>query len=96
LKSQLRSGVRKESLRPLHYLFATQTEVPRADFKAMTGLGDRVATDELSALIKSGYLASDSPYGKVRFAIPRHVLQFYFPNLWPEAHQDAAANTFFK
>ncbi|MES2531718.1 MAG: Fic family protein [Pseudomonadota bacterium] len=89
-ESTQRSGVRKEALVPLHYLFAAQPELSRADFKAMTGLGDRVATETLSALLRHGFLASDSPYGKVRFAVPRHALRFYFPALWPEAEQDEA------
>ena len=35
-------------------------------------------------------VASDSPYGSLRFAVPRHALRFYFPALWPEAEQDEA------
>ena len=85
-----RTGVRLEALRPLHYLFATQAELTRAEFRTMTGLGDRVATSTLSALIHQGYLATDSAYGPVRFAVPRHALRFYFPTLWPEAEKDAA------
>ena len=92
-ETTLKTGVRQAALRPLHYLFATQTELGRAEFKTMTGLGDRVATDLLSALLKQGFLASDSPYGKVRFGVPRHVLRFYFPALWPEAEQEAALLT---
>ena len=86
----VKSGVREEALIPLHYLFATQSELGRADFKAMTGLGDRVATSTLSALLNRGFLATDSSYGRLRFAIPRHALRFYFPALWPEAEQDQA------
>lgn len=85
-----KSGVRKEALIALHYLFASQEELGRAEFKAMTGLGDRVATQTLSALLKQGFLATDAPYGKVRFAIPSHALRFYFPALWPEAEKDQA------
>ena len=88
--SALKSGVRPEALMPLHYLFATQGELGRAEFKTMTGLGERVATETLSALLRRGFLAADSPYGKVRFAVPRHALRFYFPALWPEAEQDEA------
>lgn len=84
------AGVRIEALRPLHYLFATQGELPRADFKQMTGLGERTATSLVSALLKSGYVASDTPYGALRFAVPRHALRFLFPNLWPEAERDEA------
>ncbi len=83
-----KSGVREEALMPLHYLFSTQGELRRADFKAMTGLGERVATATVSALLNRGFVASDTPYGSLRFAVPRHALRFYFPALWPEAEQD--------
>ena len=56
----------------------------------MTGLGERVATEMLSSLVARGFLKSDTPYGNLRFAIPRHALRFYFPDLWPEAEQDEA------
>lgn len=81
----VRQGVRIEALRALHYLFATQSELERADFKAMLGLGERLATTQISALLKRGLLQSDSPYGKLRFGVPQHALRFYFPKLWPEA-----------
>jgi len=81
----VRLGVRTESLRALHYLFSTQSELDRADFKAMLGLGDRLATAQVSALLSRGMLLTDSPYGKLRFGVPQHALRFYFPNLWPEA-----------
>jgi len=84
----LRSGVRREVLRPLHYLFLTGGELERGEFKAMTGLGDRTAVSALSALIKRGLLKSDTPQGKVRFGLPLHALRFYFPALWPEAEAD--------
>jgi len=87
-QSARQSGVRREALRPLHYLFVTQAELARADFKAMTGLGDRLATGLVSALISRGFLRSDTPYGKLRFAVPQHALRFYFPNLWPEAEAE--------
>lgn len=83
-------GVRTESLRALHYLFATQSELDRADFKAMLGLGDRLATAQVSALLARGLLQTDSPYGKLRFGVPQHALRFYFPNLWPEAEAQSA------
>ncbi|HET7865919.1 MAG TPA: Fic family protein, partial [Burkholderiaceae bacterium] len=69
--------MRDEALLLLHYLLATQAELGRADFKAMTGLGDRVATSTVSALLQRGFLATDSPYGSLRFAVPRHALRFY-------------------
>ncbi len=88
--SAVKSGVRAEALMPLHYLFATRSELGRAEFKAMTGLGDRVATETLSALLRRGFVATDSAYGRLRFAVPRHALRFYFPALWPEAEQEEA------
>lgn len=82
------SGIRAEALVPLHYLFAAEVEMPRRDFKKMTSLGDRLATDLLSSLLRSGYLRTAGAYGPVSFAIPRHALRHYFPNLWPEAEAD--------
>lgn len=85
-----KSGVRPESLRALHYLFLSGEELSRGEFKSMLGLSDRLATDALGALVKRGYLRSDSPQGKVRFGLPQHALQFLFPRLWPEAEADVA------
>ncbi len=50
----VKQGVRAEALRALHYLFASQAELDRADFKAMLGLGERLATGQVSALLKRG------------------------------------------
>lgn len=81
----VKAGVRTESLRALHYLFASQAELERADFKAMLGLGERLASAQVAALLQRGLVASDTPYGKLRFGVPQHALRFYFPSLWPEA-----------
>jgi Fic family protein len=86
----VKQGVRAESLRALHYLFATQSELERSEFKALLGLGDRLATAQVAALLKRGLLATDSPYGRLRFGVPQHALRFYFPNLWPEAEAGSA------
>lgn len=88
-QESLKSGVRLEALRPLHYLFLSGTELERGEFKRMTGLGDRTAVTLLTALVKRGLLRSDTPQGKVRFGLPLHALRFYFPALWPEAEADA-------
>ncbi len=87
-EESLRSGVRREALRPLHYLFLTGGELERGEFKLMRGLGDRTAVTALTALVKRGLLKSDTPQGKLRFGIPLHALRFYFPALWPEAEAD--------
>ena len=84
----VKSGVRLEALRPLHYLFLSGVELERGEFKRMTGLGERTAVTLLTALLRRGLLRSDTPQGKVRFGLPLHALQFYFPALWPEAQTD--------
>lgn len=81
----VKRGVRSESLRALHYLLLTQAELERSEFKALLGLGERLATAQVTALLKRGLLATDSPHGKLRFGVPQHALRFYFPSLWPEA-----------
>lgn len=86
----LKSGVRLEALRPLHYLYLSGAEIERGEFKRMTGLGERTAVTLLTALLKRGLLRSDSPQGRVRFGVPLHALRFYFPALWPEAEADVA------
>jgi Fic family protein len=87
-QESLRSGVRAEALRPLHYLFLSGAEIERGEFKRMTGLGERTAVNLLTALVRRGLLRSDTPQGKVRFGLPLHALRFYFPALWPEAEAD--------
>lgn len=86
----LRSGVRLEALRPLHYLLLSGGQIERGEFKRMTGLGERTAVSLLTALLKRGLLKSDTPQGRLRFAIPLHALRFCFPALWPEAEADVA------
>ena len=87
----VKSGLRQESLRGLHYLFLSGEDMARGDFKSMLGVSDRAATDALGALVKRGLLKSDTPQGKVRFGLPQHALRFLFPSLWPEAEADAAS-----
>jgi Fic family protein len=87
----VKQGVRTASLGALHYLFATQSELERSEFKVLLGLGDRLATAQVSALLKRGLLVSDSAYGKLRFGVPQHALRFYFPKLWPEAEAGATS-----
>ncbi len=85
----IKQGVRKESVRPLHYLFAMQGSLKRSDFKAMLGLGERLASAQISALLARGLLRTPSPYGDLSFGVPQHALRFYFPRLWPEAEAGA-------
>ena len=87
----LKSGVRLDALRPLHYLFLSGNEIERGEFKRMTGLGERTAVNLLTALVRRGLLRSDTVQGKVRFGLPLHALRFYFPALWPEAEAEPDA-----
>jgi Fic family protein len=85
----VQQGVRTEALRALHYLWLTRSELERSEFKGMLGLGDRLATAQVAALLKRRLLVTDSPHGKLRFGVPQHALRFYFPHLWPEAEAGA-------
>lgn len=51
----------------------------------MTGLGAKVAQMLLSRLLKTGLVETDTTLGPVRFGLPLNALQFYFPDLYPEA-----------
>lgn len=84
-RSEFNKQVRREAVLPLHYLF-TSGSLTRAEFKQMTGLGDKVAQTLLSYLLKSGLVASDTPLGSIKFGLPLDALQFYFPDLYPEAN----------
>lgn len=83
-RAQTERGMRPEASLPLHYLF-TSGPLSRGDFKQMTGLGERNAQALLSHLLRTGLVESDSKLGPVRFALPLDALQFYFPDLYPEA-----------
>lgn len=87
-QSVLKDGARIEALHPLHHLFLTGSEMSRAEFKGLSQLGDRQATQLVSDLIRIGYLKTSSAYGPVSFGIPPRALRFYFPRLWPEAEAD--------
>lgn len=82
-QSELDKKIRREAELPLHYLF-TSGQLSRSEFKQMTGLGDKVAQNLLSQLIKIGLVDSDSSLGPVRFGLPLDALRFYFPDLYPE------------
>lgn len=83
-RSETDKLMRREAELPLHYLF-TSGPLTRAEFKQMTGLDDKVAQMLLSRLLKTGLVETDTPLGPVRFGLPLDALQFYFPDLYPEA-----------
>ena len=79
---------------PLHdFRIVDQVDMPlpQQNFRILhavpffRGLGERLATAQVSALLKRGLLVTDTPYGRLRFGVPQHALRFYFPRLWPEA-----------
>lgn len=77
-------GIRKEAALPLYHTFLAGP-VSRADFKQMTGLGDKVAQTLLSNLLASGLVTSESHRSPVQLAFPLNALQFLLPDLYPEA-----------
>jgi len=58
-------------------------EFSRGEAPRITGLGERVARDMLSELLKLGFLTSDSAKGSIKVAFPAAATGYYFPNLFP-------------
>lgn len=77
-------GMRVEAVLPLHYAF-TSGPMERAEFRQLTGLGERTARALLAYLLRTGLMVSDTPLGPVRLGLPLDALQFLFPALYPEA-----------
>ena len=59
-------------------------EFPRGEAARISGLAERTARSQLSALVKAGLLVSDSPKGPVRLGFPVEAAQWWLPNLIPE------------
>ncbi len=76
--------IRTEAVLALHHLF-TAGPASRAEFRQLTGLGQRTAQGLLSRLLATGLVESETPLGPVRFGMPLDALQFLFPDLYPEA-----------
>lgn len=76
--------MRSAAILPLQHLFAAGP-VARAEFRQLTGLGDRTAQSLLARLLASGLVESDSALGPVRLGLPLDSLAFLFPDLYPEA-----------
>ena len=85
-------NVMQDSIRPEAarlYLHAFQRgEFERGEAGRLTGLAERTARDALGSLVKTGFLVSDSPKGKVRAGFPLHALGTLFPNLYPAGDLD--------
>lgn len=79
-------GYRPEAVMPLQYM-AALGHVSRAEFRQMTGLGERTARKVISQLIADGLLTSDSHRGELRLGLPLDAMHVLFPALYPEANQ---------
>ncbi|MBW4056093.1 MAG: Fic family protein [Proteobacteria bacterium] len=58
-------------------------EVARSDVSRLTGLGDRISRGLVSDLLKEKLLVSPMPQGGLRLGFPVHVVEYYFPGLYP-------------
>ena len=59
-------------------------EVPRGEMARVTGTSERTARRILERLLEDGLVASNTPKGPVRLALPVKASGFYFPRLYPE------------
>lgn len=75
------AGVRPEAARALHILL-TQGSVSRSDFKTYLGVGDRLATAQLTALINLGVVESATSRSRALLpGLPAWFAQQVFPDL---------------
>lgn len=58
-------------------------EFERGKAASLTGYAERMARTVLSTLIKQGLLTSNSPKGPVRLGFPIHIIDRWFPALYP-------------
>ncbi len=58
--------------------------ISRGSISGLTGYAERQSRNILSSLIKQDLLKSDTAYGDVYLHFPQHVVEFYFPLLYPE------------
>lgn len=82
--SETVDDVRLEAEPALYHVFLAG-QVPRGEFKQMTGLRERTAEKTIAALLRRGLLESPSPKGPLTIGLPLDALAFYFPRFYPEA-----------
>ncbi len=58
-------------------------KVARASVPMLSGYSERQSRNIISGLVKHGLLASDTKYGDLYLGLPQHVVEFYFPLLYP-------------
>lgn len=58
-------------------------EVSRGKAGEITGYGERMARNVVSALLKKGYLQSDGPRASLKLAFPLDAVERWFPRLYP-------------
>ncbi|RHW22951.1 Fic family protein [Pseudomonas jilinensis] len=78
-----KAGVKAECAQPLQVLFE-RGEMERAVFKRFTGMGDRLATQQLSALISCGVVEAPTPKSRTIYA---GVPLWYAEHLFPQLHR---------
>ncbi len=75
------AGIKPPCARALHILLA-QGEISRSDFKVCTGLGERVATDQLTRLIQLKVVEAPTPKSRVLHpGLPIWYADTVFPDL---------------
>lgn len=85
---KVRFDLKPESAHLFLHAFSTG-EFERMEAGRLTGLPERTARDVLNALVREGFLVSDTPRGKVRVGFPMHALGSLLPNLYPAGDLDA-------
>ncbi len=84
---KVRFDLKPESVHLFIHAFSSG-EFKRMQASRLTGLPERTARDVLNALIRDGFLVSDTPRGKLRAGFPMHALGSLLPNLYPAGDLD--------
>jgi Fic family protein len=75
-------GMREEGWRLVREA-VVHGEYERGEARRITGLGERVARQLVSDMLKQSLLASDSEKGKLYASFPVRAVSWYFPELFP-------------
>ena len=76
-------SMRKEA-GPMLRSVALRGEIGRGELVSFAPAGNRIARGILADLLEEGFLASDSPRGSVRLAMPTHAVPYLLPGMYPE------------
>jgi hypothetical protein len=75
-------GIREEGWRLVREAIV-HGEYDRGEAQRITGLGERVARQLVSNMLKHSLLGSPSEKGKIHAAFPVRAVSWYFPELFP-------------